>query len=348
MSRLDVILVSTWHTACGVAEHAAMLSNGVYAADPSIRVLPSPQLLNPDAWYPNPDLPEDLAGASVLHLNYHAALHSRWTPTRIREYQQYGWKVLVTYHDSGVPNSEQCQAICAAADYFVLHEPFEDLPAHGEYLRMGVPGWQSGPTFAHWIEGAPRPQLRLFNSTVSLGPRPVLGTIGFPFPWKCYDELAKVTAKNGWGFLVIAPGATETDALRWHRLNPYTHAIGEFVRRDLAIGLLASCDATAFTYVCHNTGQSGAILQGIAARKPVIALSTCRQFRALFDDPLGREAILWARTFEEVAHELRTVPIQRCDPQTVALAEQESWDRVGARYAEIYRGLMDGTIGRTA
>jgi hypothetical protein len=110
-------------------------------------------------------------------------------------------------------------------------------------------------------------------------------------------------------------------------------------RREI-VSTLASCDATAFLYVCHNTGQSAALLQGVAARKPVIALKGCRQFRALYDDPIGRTTIRWAETMEDVGAHLRHMRIQRVDPATVALAEQESWGKVGAKYAGLYRGLL--------
>jgi len=170
--------------------------------------------------------------------------------------------------------------------------------------------------------------------------RPMLGTIGFPFPWKNYDKLAEVTARCGWDLFLIAPNATAEDEARWKGLNPHASICTTFVPRDLAISWLAGCDATAFLYVCHNTGQSGAILQGIAARKPVIALKTCRQFRSLYEDPLGRATIKWAETFDDVAAYLRNIRIQRVDPGIVALAEQESWTKVGAKYLDIYRSFF--------
>lgn len=317
---MKVLLVSTWQTACGIAEHAAYLKEAVEAADPSIELLPHPGALNPveviqrENWVTDRD--------HLVHLNYHAALHSRWTPDAIRQVQALGLKVLVTYHDTGVPNSDQCKAVIDAADAAVVHEPFDDLPAEKtRYWRMGVPDW-TAPTRASWCGG-----------------RPVLGTIGFPFPWKHYDQLARVTAEAGWAFLVVAPSCTLEQQILWHELNPYTRVVPEFIARGDALSLLAGCDATAFSYVCHNTGQSGAILQGIAARKPVIALKTCRQFRALHEDQLGHYAIRWCETFEGIAMHLYTIPIQRVDPFTVALAEQDSWAKLGAKYAALYRSL---------
>lgn len=266
---------------------------------------------------------------SIVTLNYQAALHSRWQPQQIREVQARGSKVLVIFHDTGVPNSDRCKAVVDAADVTIVHEPCDDLPAEKvRYWRMGVPAW-SFPIHA------PVP-----NVYRSWEWQPTLGSVGFPFPWKNYDELARVTAACGWALLLLAPNATETDCRRWATLNPHLYVRTDFLPRATVISHLAGCDATAFLYTCANTGQSGAILQGIAARKPVIALRTCRQNRALFLDDLGNEVIRWCDTFEDVASQLRHLCLGRLDPGIVALAEQESWTKLGAKYATLYRELQ--------
>jgi hypothetical protein len=315
---MKVLLVTTWDQPCGIAEHSWYLKQAVEAADPEIQITPEPEL-NPAML--SITLKEQ--GIDVLHLNYQASLHSRWTPEWIRNFQAVGVKVVVTFHDTGVPNSPECIAILDAADAAVVHEPIGDYPLDGKvhYWRMGVPDWHA---LMHYDQ---RPGSWC-------GPRPILGSIGFAFPWKHYEQLAMVTARAGWALLLIAPNATPEQQIEWRTLNPHSQVFPEFMARDDAISMLAGCDATAFTYVCCNTGQSAALLQGIAARKPVIALKTCRQFRALYDDPLGQEAIDWVATFEEVEDRLRHIPVGlRCDPGIVALAEQESWQKLGQRYA---------------
>lgn len=324
---MKVLLVTTWGIACGISEHSAYLKEAVEAADPEITVLHCPDLLDPYSLNP------PAAGSfGLVHLNYHAALHSQWTAEAIRYWQnEYSVKVLVTYHDTGVPNSDQCKAIVDAADVTIIHEPAEDLPAEKvRYWRMGVPQAASVPVYICRNDGRP----------LGSWARPVLGSIGFPFPWKNYDQLARVTAEAGWGLLLIAPTATDTQIADWTALQPHLAVRRDFVRRHEAISLLAGCDATAFTYVCHNTGQSGAILQGIAARKPVIALRTCRQFRALFLDDLGNEVIRWCDTFGDVAYQLRHLCTGRVDPGIVALAERDGWPKLGRRYASLYKELI--------
>lgn len=329
---MRVLLVTTWGTACGIAEHSAYLKEAVEKADPGIEIIPSVESLDPwspaarallydPAYYRKGDPQPE-----IVHLNYQASLHSRWIPEAILDLQSAGRNVVVTYHDTGVPNSDQCKQIAYVLrprlDMMIVHESFEDLPIEKtRYWRMGIPDWDHREGEIRW------------------GHRPSLGTVGFPFPWKCYDQLAMVTAKAGWGLYLIAPNATDEQIREWHRLNPNLLVYRDFMKREDVVNELSGCDATAFTYVTHNTGQSGAVLQGIATRKPVIALSTCRQFRALHADDVGHRAIRWATTFEEVYDLLISMPIARVDPATVALAEQDSWQRLGQKYAELYRSL---------
>lgn len=327
---LRVLLATPWDTACGIAEHSAMLKAAVEAADPQIEIVPEPAALDP---FTRAEVPGPI---DLLHLNYHAALHSRWSAGAINLWRTShgGTPVVVTYHDTGVPNSDQCKAVCDAADAVVVHEPCDDLPAEKtHYWRMGVSDGAVPDQSQHaWAAG------------LGQRSRPYLGTVGFPFPWKCYDELCRVTAANGWGIMLLAPNATPEDVARWRAINPYLVGGTGFAPRETVVGLLATCDATAFCYVTHNTGQSGAILQGIAARKPVIALRTCRQMRALALDPLGAETICWAETFEDVGGYLRHLPLGRLDAGIVALAEQESWRHVGAKYAALYRQVMEARV----
>jgi hypothetical protein len=308
---MRVLLVTSWNAACGVSEHSRELKAAVEVADPTIRISPSTAALDP--------LAGDWTDVDLIHLNYHGALHSRWTPEVIAQVDR---PIVVTYHDTGVPNSDRCKAVCAAADAFVVHEPYDDLPGNGRYWRMGVPDRPAG--------------------VVSIGRRPRLGSIGFPFPWKHFDLLAEITARLGWDLRLIAPTATEAQCTGWRQANPRTEVYRDFLPHDQALAYLAACDATAFPYVCHNTGQSGAILQGVAARKPVIAFSTCRQFRALYADPVGRRAIRWAETVEDLERHLFYLQLARVDPATVALAEQDSWTRLGQKYAALYREVVGG------
>jgi|SRR5262245_13204666 len=322
---MKVLLVTSWDTPCGIAEHSAMLKEAVEASTYAISVVPSVEALDPLSLRVRMLLTDTHTtgrDTQIVHLNYQAGLHSRWTPERICELRAAGYPVVVTYHDTGVPNSDQCKQVIAAANAAVVHEPYDDLPPGTHYWRMGVPGWE-------------KPQTAYLHDA-----RPVVGTVGFAFPWKCQSKLIEVAASVGWTSLVIAPRATREQIEEWLTIDPEMTVCADFVPRHEVISLLAGCDATAFTYVTHNTGQSGAICIGLAARKPVIALKTCRQFRALHGDPLGSSAIRWCETFDDVRRELINTTLQRADPWIVALAEQDSWEHLGEKYAALYRSLQ--------
>lgn len=347
-TELDVRLITTWRTGCGIAEHSFYLKEAVGVADPAIVITPDPEALDPAAfrWSRKP---------AILHLNYHAALHSRWDPLVVRRVRDRGIRIVITYHDTIGEISpaglrarddhrlDRLEDLATEADALVVHEPCEGLP-DAIYWRMGVPAPEEptlyGAREAPW-RGARAPLWEHGSSRVfkRWSTQPILGSIGFPFPWKNYTELARLTGEIGWALLLIAPTATPDQIQQWSALNPNLLVRADFVPRREAVSLLSGCDATAFAYTCANTAQSAAILQGVAARKPVLAFSSCRQFRALYGDPLGRETIRWCGNFAELAFALRTISIERCDPGIVALAEQESWADLGAKYAWLYRSL---------
>jgi hypothetical protein len=326
MALLNVLLATTWESACGIAEHSYYLKETVEAADREILVTPHVAALDPQGEIPHP-----VGGYfDVLHLNYHRALHSRWTPEvlrRIKEARQYR-AIVITFHDTFgelEPDSLPVE-LSELADAFIVHEPCEGLP-RSIYWRMGVAGWPREPIydFPPW----------------NWDGRPVLGTVGFPFGWKNYEVLCDLTREAGWGLLLIAPGAAPEQIAVWKERQPYLDVRPDFVSRERVVSLLAACDASAFLYTCANSGQSGAVCQGIAARKPVLALWTCRQFRALRSDEVGRTAITWAETFEDVERLLRAVPIGRVSPAVVALAERDSWAKLGRNYAALYRRVAE-------
>ncbi len=319
---MRVLLATSWGQAqCGIQAHSESLIAAVGQADPGIEIVPSAEMLDPQNAWP--------AGIDLLHLNYHRGLHSRWTAETVRRaklaWSEWGYlPVIITYHDTTGENppDQLTSDLCALADAFIVHEPCQGLEK-AIYWRMGVPTPTDLPTYFgdHFF-------------------RPYLGTVGFDFPWKNFTELAKVTGEIGWGFCLACPAMSPEREAELVALNPYTR-----VRRGLTepevLSYLQGCDATAFMYTCANTGQSAAILQGIGARKPVYALQSCRQFRALAIAVYQTEglwdAIRWVDDFPALRSRLLGCSLQRLDPHVVRLAEQDSWTQLGAKYAALYR-----------
>ncbi len=91
-----------------------------------------------------------------------------------------------------------------------------------------------------------------------------------------------------------------------------------FVERRSVVAWLTACDATAFLYLNANTGTSGAIRMGIAARRPMLATDpdVCRQFRDLKDvglstgsgiswlDDLSPDAVTLELTMPRTGHQI--------------------------------------------
>lgn len=331
------VLLVTSVGACGIAEHSQMLMASVAAADPSIQIHSTGGVLEPRAICTN--------DYDIVHLNYHAGLHSQWTPDEVRRVQNTrrnstttGTKVLITFHDTGVPNSSQCLNLYEVADTFVVHEPCEDLP-EAHYWRQGIPAARGAIQYG----GRSRTE-KIDYCFKAYWSQPVLGSVGFPFGWKGFDLLAQATARAGWALLLMTPRATPEDIERWTLWNPDSLIIPTFEPAETVVSHLSGCDATAFCYACANTGTSGAIRQGIAARKPVIAseFPAGRQMRDLQTDDLGSRVITWINpdltSLTRALSEVRIAPI---DAGMVALATQDSWKSVGEKYARLYASLVN-------
>ena len=322
---MRVLLVTSWNTphGCGIEAHSRYLIDAVSQADPTITFVPSEEALDPK-WAMNVVKVYD-----VVHLNYQAALHSRWTPQAITDLKEQfpQVKVLVTYHDTGVPNSDQCKGVIAASDAAVVHEAFDDLPKEKTH---------------YWRQGVVEPNGELGRRSWFWSARPTVGTVGHDFGWKNIDKLCELAKEVGWGVVFCTPQELSDERLaQLKALNPWVR-VHSGLNVHTTIATLHECHVTAFLYVTHNTGTSGAIRLGIAARKPIIALRTCRQFRDLaedLDNPLGRRVINWCDTMEDVRFKLRSLTLGSFDAGICALAEQESWVHLAKKYANLYRQL---------
>ncbi len=310
---MRVLLVTSWgDQICGIAEHSKSLIEYVGKADPSIEFTPSAEALD--------SFRADDAGYDWVWLNYHRGLHSRWTPAAIKAkgLKARNIKLGITFHDTygENPPDELTRELCELADAFIVHEPCVGLP-NATYWRMGVPESDLQGYRTRWYTN-----------------RPILGTCGFDFPWKNYDLLAEVTEDLGWGLVICTPQMNADRQTELLRKNPHLE-VYQALTTPYLISTLRDCDASAFWYTCANSGQSAAILLGIAAGKPVIANASCRQFRALATLKTG---VKWTSTEAGLRWQLTSRLLTRFYPPTVALAKKDSWVGLGQRYARLLRG----------
>lgn len=320
---MNVLLVTTWNTECGIAEHSAMLKQ--YTETDDITIAPSDEDLDPAVT----DQRIDWANTyDIVHLNYHAALHSRWTPEHVRGLQANGVRVVITYHDTysgeeSQPNAEKTEDLCNVADAFIVHEPVEDL-AGAIYMRQGVL------------------PIKAELEPMGYAPRwPMVGTCGFDFPWKNFNLLAEASREAGWGVWFVGGNLSIERREELAAINPRIRYDNGFVHRDEIVTKLSHCEATAFLYTCHNTGQSGAVCLGIAARKPVILMRGCRQFRCYAE---GDQGEILKHLFDWTEFDVHSVTsaLSRLRPSYHMhwLAEQDSWARLGQKYRELYQEVL--------
>lgn len=349
---MRVLVVSSWNTPCGIAEHTAMLRDAVQAADPGIVITVSSEALDPATLLGETQpslvhlLLHEKAEPLLVHVNHHDGLHSRWTPAYIARLRDRGIPVVVTYHDTydgtHSPNSAKAKALLEVASAFIVHEPVSDLPG-AIYWRQGVAAPSKEPMHYATIQpintgyGHPR-----IIHCLDYAQQPILGTIGFNFPWKNFDRLCEETRAVGWAILILSTNATQADVQRWQRLNPCCYIRTGHIPTDQIVDYLAGCTATAFPYECHNTGTSGAIRLGVAARKPVIAFDGCRQFRDLrLEDQIDQlPGVRWVADWPDFRRQLGYITPADWDPGSTKIAERDSWSKTGQAYAHLYRSLV--------
>jgi hypothetical protein len=337
---VNILAVTSWGGACGVANYCEMLMGALPA---EIHMEPFKEALDPE-WLFDHWSRGQVFRPDAVWLNYHRGLHSRWTAAQVHRVQNLGIPVAITFHDTyGEADPDALtQSLYQTANAFVVHEPCEGLPKQ-VLIRQGVPAATMPMVFDQTVYKAgyiPKQPDQMQNHMRAPRQMPVLGTVGFNFPWKNFDRLAEVTAEAGWAYFVASNNATDADVARWTAANPWTFVLQGFQPTDTLVRWLSACDATCFAYECANSGTSGAIRLGLAARKPVIAWSGCRQFDDLKHDKPGRSAIMWCSGFEYLIEQLGVLPIQRVDPGIAYLAHRDSWTHQAAKYAAVFRGLI--------
>lgn len=322
---------------CGIAEHSAMLCQYVQAADPTIQMDRSHSWLDPADFlrWQNACVMNGRPDIDILHLNYHRGLHSRWTPEVVENLGR-GHKVVITFHDTYETQPDSLlEGLARVADAVIVHEPISEMREIGAFAAGVV------EKIRYWRQGVPEPPFDRAQYAIGSALRPYVGTCGFAFPWKGFELLCDAAAAVGWGILICSHNATEAQVLDWEARNPWVEVDRSYLSTPDLVGRLATCDATAFLYSCANSGTSGAIRLGIAAGKPLLATSGCRQFRDLQEDPDVQDAINWVTAdTDRVAAQLAQHPLVRFDTAIVALRERDSWRHLGKKYADLYRSLV--------
>lgn len=336
---MKILGISPYGNACGIAEYAKQLLEALERIGAPVHLwLPGAETLDPLEVLRSILEAPDHDSLDLIWVNHHAGLHSRWGPQHVAALQALGIPVVVTLHDTRAGgfesrNSEQLLSLWEVADATIVHEPVADMPGV-QVIRQGIP--------------PPAPYGRTYGVALGLPGgdaflrylgQPILGTVGFNFPWKNYDRICEICREVGWAQVILSTDATEADERRWRALNPWILVRRGFLDQETVLASLQSCSATAFCYECANNGTSGAIRLGIAARKPVYAFGHCRQFRDLWiaeanEEPMAQ--IRWVVDFDDLRRSLKTWQVPTIDVGIVYLAERDSWDRQAGRYLGVF------------
>lgn len=328
---MRVLMVTSDREQCGIREYGRMLQAAIRSVDVEIEEFPHPDRHALSSAIHDDGL--DLKSYDLLFVNHHAALCASWTAEYVKSLQDAGIRVVVTQHDTFETSQimqERGFECWISADAWVTHELVQGL----QYCTPGNPDTARYRTYfvPQGVPAAP-PATQLFE-------KPTLGLFGFDFPWKNFDLALKVAGEAGWGVRLLAPGATDDRVAAWQEMLPGVSIERRYLHTAEVVRELASCWATAFLYTCGNSGTSGAIRLGLAARRPVVAFK-CRQFRDLYDK-LG---VWWADGEDELADFLEMIrdpAIQEVQVKLVSqTAEEMSWARVAQRYKEIYERVLE-------
>lgn len=332
---MRVLLVTSDREQCGIREWGRMLQEELAKLEVEVVEYPHP------GWPAGgPSLPPELGTFDIVHVNHHAALHASLTPDLVRYMQSIGWKVVVTQHDTFETSQimqERGFEAWISADAWVTHELVQGL----QYCTPGNPDTARFKTYfvPQGVPAAPGVPIYVPPS-INDAEVPCLGLFGFDFPWKNFDLAVSVAAQAGWQVLILSPGASPERVAHWRSYGAQVGCITEYLPTPEVVRYLAGCTATAFLYTCGNSGTSGAIRLGLAARRPLVAFK-CRQFRDLYDK-LG---VWWADGEDELADFLEMIRDPAIAEVQVKLvsqtAEEMSWARVAQRYKEIYERVLE-------
>lgn len=301
---MRVALITTWNERCGIAEYAKSLVRAMRHVNDSITFK-----IFERSWH---DLtPSALQDCDVVHLNYEPGLFQFVVNVgTVESWKLFGKKTVLTLHTSHEGNNRSL--FTNVFHRVVVHEKTTDGFIH---IPMGI-------TPLHEDAYVPLE-------------KELVGTAGFPFPWKGFYEVADATNRLGLRCLVIAP-----ESRHWNtydvqqdikRRNPRYEYRTEWMEESEVKAQLARCVVNVFAYGGGNSGISGAVRLGLGSRRPIV-ISHCRQFRDLFDYP--NEVTVIGSSLVEAIQEAISNQYTRYPKR---ILEDMNWIECARRYEQVYK-----------
>lgn len=299
-------LITSWNERCGIAEYAKNLTHNCPNTQFKIYDVRSGyQILYA------------LGDAQIVLLNYEAGLFAGIGEDFIAQLRSRGLRVVLIWHNSH--SGDNRGPWTNLFDRVVVHEETTD---GFRYIPMGIPE----ETRLHSDGYLPK----------------LVGSFGFPFPWKGFDPVCRACEMLGCQARIIAPESRHWDT---HQVGNYLKGlcsklnyVTDYMDQSSVVRRLAECHATVFAYSGGNSGVSAACRLGLATGRPIV-LTRCRQFRDLF--PYEDEIFfIDDASPEKIAEALQEAlnPYNKKMPGRVL--KDMAWSKVGRMYEELFKELV--------
>lgn len=156
-----LLLISSWNTACGIAEYTKTLVHNLKELRPEIEI----EVITPEQMMKGYD-----TRASLIHVQYEPNLYDREALARFLEIQTVPVLLTAHYYDSYISGR-----YLPSLAHVITHNP--DLPEHDKHVYMV----QGCPVFEEQDMMAMRKRYCLPDDKV------ILSEFGFIMPWKQID-----------------------------------------------------------------------------------------------------------------------------------------------------------------
>lgn len=303
MSKIKVALVNSPVIECGLAE---------YGRDLALELLKEFDL----SVYARTE--DQLRDEQVVVINWHPA-RINVNAQIVSQLKQGGRKViLIEQNYSGGP----CHDF--GNDLTVGHEPMYCEPP---------------PLFRCILHGIPE-----VEDLPAVSAERMIGIAGFPFPWKGYETIAAEAKYFGVKCRMIAPRSDQMNTDGYlsglqNYLGPQADVYRQWVEKREVIRMLAECTATMFYFwgPGDDSGQSGSVRMGLAAKRPVIT-STGRRCKTLFE--YGDEIYI-CPTLAAVRQSLEEIfeggPNVKFPKRVL---QDQGWSKTGEQYRTLVKELV--------
>jgi len=253
--------------------------------------------------------------------------------------------VLINWHPARVDVNAQLVAVLKAGGarkVILIEQNYSGGPCHdfGNDITIGHEpmACEPPPIFRHIMHGIPE-----IDRLPPVKEERMLGIAGFPFPWKGYDTIVLAALEFGCKCRMIAPRSDQMNTESYFgqlvsQLGDKADVYRQWLPKSEVVRMLAECTANVFFFwgPGDDSGQSGSVRMGLAAKRPIIT-SAGRRCKTLFE--YGDEIYI-CPTRDAVQLALKEIldnPEAAKKPNRIL--RDQSWSTTGEQYRKLIREL---------